>query len=225
MNGKSKIVVVAFVVALLLMPIFSKVEAKPGMDKNNSKFLDFVLHVEFAKASDNYPSEWQWNPPSVMDDMVPPYSQYIASPPEGSQVLFVENRIWYLPPLPFPAERYVTIGDEKIDLNPSNLADLAQSDFYCVYDVTWLYKPYFGIYTLETTVTLNSPEYTGTIHILSIEKTIVDGLSMIGRGTFVGDGVINGQQVKLVGERNVLIDLSYTLPPTMEEKGTLQFQG
>lgn len=223
MNKKILIVLVAFLVATIVATPFAT--AKPDDEINNDKFLDFALHVEFAGASDVYPSEWRWNPPSVMDDMIPPYSQYLAVPPEGARVLFVENRIWYLPGLPFPTERYVTIGTDKIDLNPSDPNDLAQSNFYCVYDVTWLYKPDFGIYKLETTVKLNSPEYTGIIHISSVEKTIVDGLSMIGEGTFVGHGVINGQNVKVSGERNVLIDLSYVLPPTMEEKGTIHFLG
>ena len=220
MNKKISLVILVLTIAMLTAPIAS---AKLGAEKKNPKFLDFVLHIEYASASDDYPSEWRWNPPSVMDDMVPPYSQYLAFPPEGARVLFVENRIWYTAPLPpvepfLSAERYVTIGTEKIDLAPG--------DFYCLYDVTWIYSAGgFGIYNLETTVTIDSNEYTGTIEISSIEKTIVDGLSMIGKGTFVGHGVINGQKVKVSGERNVLIDLSFTLPPTMEEKGTLQFIG
>lgn len=217
MKRKGRILAILFTAALMLIAVFSIVEAKPGGDKSNPKFLDFVLHIEFPSASDDYPSEWRWNPPSVMDDMEEPFSQYLAAPPEGARVLFVENRIWYLQPLPFPAERYVTIGDVDIDLQPS--------DYYCLYDVTWIYEAEFGIYQLDTTVTVNSAEYTGTIEISSIERTYVDGLSMIGEGTFVGHGVINGQKVKVSGERNVLIDLTYTLPPTMEEKGTIQFLG
>ena len=215
MKGKSKFFAIAFTTVLILMAVSSTVDANPGADKNNPKFLDFVLHIEFAAASDDYPSEWKWNPPSVMDDMEEPYSQYLAAPPEGARVLFVENRIWYTPPLPFPVQRYVTIGDVEINLQPG--------DFYCLYDVIWHYEAEFGIYQLDTTVTIDSAEYSGTIEISSIERTYVDGLSMIGEGTFVGHGIINGQNVKVSGVRNVLIDLTFTLPPTMEEKGTIRF--
>jgi hypothetical protein len=211
----SKILAIVLATVIILTSVSSFADAKIGDDKNNPKFLDFVLHLEFPSASDDYPSEWRWNPPSVMDDMEEPFSQYLATPPDGARVLFVENRIWHLQALPFPAERYVTIGDVDINLQPG--------DYYCLYDVTWIYQADFGIYYLEATVTINSAEYTGTIEISSIERTYVDGLSMIGEGTFVGHGVINGQEVKLSGERNVLIDLSYSLPPTMEEKGTIQF--
>jgi len=217
MKGKNKILAITFAATLMLITVFSTVEAKPGADKNNPKFLDFVLHVEFADASDDYPSEWRLNPPLLMEDMGdPPYN--LLTIPEEARVLFVENRIWYLPPLPPGfAERYVTIGDVDIDLE--------QGDFYCLYDVTWIYEANFGIYNLETTVTIDSPTYSGTIQISSIERTYVDGLSMIGEGTFVGHGVINGQNVKVSGERNVLLDFTFTEPPTMEEKGTIQFLG
>jgi hypothetical protein len=215
MKGKSKILAIAFAAALMLITVFSTVNAEPGADKSNPKFLDFVLHVEFADASDDYPSEWRLNPPALMDDMGdPPYD--LMAIPEEAHVLFVENRIWYLPPLPPGfAERYVTIGDVDIDLAPG--------DFYCLYDVTWIYEANFGIYNLETTVTIDSPTYSGTIQISSIERTYFEGLSMIGEGTFVGHGVINGQNVKVSGERNVLLDFTFTEPPTMEEKGTIQF--
>ena len=215
MKGKSKILAIAFTAALMLITVFSTVKAEPGADKNNSKFLDFVLHVEFADASDDYPSEWRLNPPALMEDMGdPPYD--LMAIPEEARVLFVENRIWYLPPLPpGVAERYVTIGDVDIDLAPG--------DFYCLYDVTWIYEANFGIYNLETTVTIDSPTYSGTIQISSIERTYFEGLSMIGEGTFVGHGVINGQNVKVSGERNVLLDFTFAEPPTMEEKGTIQF--
>lgn len=212
------IAVVLLAVAMLATPLVS---AKPSAEKNNPKFLDFVLHVEFAVASDSYPSEWRLNPPSLMDDMGdPPYD--LAAIPAEACVLFVKNRMWVLPTLPFPVQRYVTIGDVNIDLQPS--------DFYCLYDVTWVYGDGaggFGIYKLETTVTINSPEYTGTIEISSTEKTIIDmsQLAMIGKGTFEGHGVINGQNVKVSGERNVMIDLTFILPPIMEEKGTIQFLG
>jgi hypothetical protein len=215
MKGKSKILAIAFAAALMLITVFSTVNAEPGADKSNPKFLDFVLHVEFADASDDYPSEWRLNPPALMDDMGdPPYD--LMAIPEEAHVLFVENRIWYLPPLPPGfAERYVTIGDVDIDLAPG--------DFYCLYDVTWIYEANFGIYNLETTVTIDSPTYSGTIQISSIERTYFEGLSMIGEGTFVGHGVINGQNVKVSGERNVLLDFTFAEPPTMEEKGTIQF--
>lgn len=215
MKGKSKILAIAVTSLLILVAVFSTVAAKPGASKSNPKFLDFVLHVEFASASDDYPSEWRLNPPALMDDLGdPPYN--LQAIPEEARVLFVENRIWHILPLPFPAERYVTIGDVNIDLEPG--------DFYCLYDVIWIYGAGgFGIYRLDTTVTIDSAEYTGTIQISSVERTYVDGLSMIGEGTFVGHGVINGENVKVSGERNVLIDLSFTLPPTMEEKGTIQF--
>jgi hypothetical protein len=215
MKGKSKILAIAFAAALMLITVFSTVNAEPGADKSNPKFLDFVLHVEFADASDDYPSEWRLNPPALMDDMGdPPYD--LMAIPEEARVLFVENRIWYLPPLPPGfAERYVTIGDVDIDLAPG--------DFYCLYDVTWIYEANFGIYNLETTVTIDSPTYSGTIQISSIERTYFEGLSMIGEGTFVGHGVINGQNVKVSGERNVLLDFTFAEPPTMEEKGTIQF--
>ena len=96
MKKINKILSIVLLVVLMSVSLLSSVEAKPGTNKSeNPKFLDFVLHVEFASASDDYPSEWRWNPPSVMDDMVPPYSQYLAFPPEGARVLFVENRIWY----------------------------------------------------------------------------------------------------------------------------------
>ena len=217
MKGKSKILAIAFTAALMLTTVFSAVEAKPGAEKDNPKFLDFVLHVEFADASDDYPSEWRLNPPALMDDMGdPPYS--LLAIPEEARVLFVENRIWYLPPLPPGfAERYVTIGDVNIDLEPG--------DFCCLYDVTWIYEANFGVYNLETTVVIDSPTYSGTLQISSIERTYVDGLSMIGEGTFVGHGVINGQNVKVSGVRNVLLDFTFTEPPTMEEKGTIQFLG
>ena len=221
MKIKSKILAILFLTTLMSASLLSSVEAKPGANNSgNPKFLDFVLHVEFASASDDYPSEWRWNPPSVMDDMVPPYSQYLAADPEGARVLFVKNRIWYLPTLPFPALRYVTIGDVDINLEPD--------DFYCLYDVTWIYSAGgFGIYNLETTVSVDSAEYSGTIKISSIEKVRVDmdQLVMLGEGTFVGHGEINGQNVKVSGERTALIDLTFVLPPTMEEKGTIQFQG
>jgi hypothetical protein len=221
MNKKILGVVTILAFSLLLAPL---VIAKPGAEKSNPKFLDFVLHVEFADASDDYPSEWRLNPPSLMDDMGdPPYNLLLI--PEEARVLFVKNRIWYLPQLPFPAERYVQIGTEIIDLNPSDLNDLPNSDFYCVYDVTWVYEANFGVYNLETTLTIDSAEYSGTIQISSIEKTTVEGFTMIGKGTFVGHGVINGQNVQVSGERLVEIDLTFTEPPTMEETGTIQFLG
>ena len=206
------------VITLLATPLVS---SKPGAEKRNPKFLNYALHIEFATTSDDYPSEWSLNPPSLMDDMGDPPYDLSAIPPEA-KVLFVDNRIWYLPTLPFPAQRYVTIGDINIDLQPS--------DFYSLYDVTWIYGDGaggFGVYKLETTVTFSSVEYTGTLTISSTEKTIVDmsQLAMIGQGTFVGHGVINGQKVMVSGEREVLIDLTFVLPPLMEEKGTIQFLG
>lgn len=218
LTRKNKILAIVFLASLLTVSMFSVVQAKPGEEKNNPKFLDFVMHVEFPSRSDEF-SVWRWNPPSVMDDMEPPYSQYLFSPPEGSRVLFVENAIWKIDSLPFPAERYVRIGGYEIDLQPG--------DFYSVYDVTWIYEADFGIYQLETTLTIDSPSYTGIIKLYSIERTRVDYESnvMIGEGTFVGHGVINDQKVKLSGERLVTIDLSFVDPPVTEETGTIQFLG
>ena len=48
---------------------------------------------------------------------------------------------------------------------------------------------------------------------------------MIGLGTFVGHGEINGQKVKVSGQRLAEIDLTFVAPPTVEEEGTLQFLG
>lgn len=218
LTRKNKFVVILFLASLLTISMFSLVQAKPGEEKNNPKFLDFVLHVEFPARSDEF-SVWRWNPPSVMDDMEPPYSQYLFAPPEGARVLFVENAIWKIDPLPFPTQRYVTIDDYEIDLQAG--------DFYSVYDVTWIYEADFGIYKLETTLTIDSPKYTGIIMLSSIERTWVDYETnvMIGEGTFVGQGIINDQKVKLSGERLVTIDLSFVDPPVTEEKGTIQFLG
>jgi hypothetical protein len=87
LKRKSEILAIAFTAVLMLIAVFSTVEAKPGADKNNPKFFDFVLHAEYASRPDDYPSEWIWNPPSVMDDMVPQYSEYLALPPDGARVL------------------------------------------------------------------------------------------------------------------------------------------
>jgi hypothetical protein len=213
--------ILVFAVALIIIAMLTTplAVAKPCLEKSKSNCFDYVLHVEFADALDDYPSVWTWYPTSVMEGLVPPYSQYLALPPEGARVLTVKNRIWYLPNMPFPVARYVAIGTENIPLSPS--------DFYCLYDVLWLYGPDFGIYTLKTTLTLNSPEYTGTLHITSIEKTGVDveQNAMIGKGVFAGYGTINGQNVRLSGERNVILDFNFILPPTMEEKGTIHFLG
>ncbi len=217
MNRKILVLAVAFmIIAILATPL---AVAKPCSEKSKSNCFDYVLHVEFTDASDDYPSEWTWYPKSVMEGLVPPYSQYLAFPPEGARILTVANRIWYLLDMPFPVQRYVAIGTENIPLTPS--------DFYCLYNVLWLYGPDFGIYTLKTTLTLNSPEYTGTLHITSIEKASFDVAqnAMIGKGVFVGYGTINGQNVRVSGERNVILEFNFILPPTMEEKGTIRFLG
>ena len=213
MNKKIfSLLVAVLIVCLMVTPL---VMAKPGTDKSNPKFLDYILHVEFASASDDYPSEWRVNPPSLMDDLGdPPFD--LGAIPEDARVLFVKNRIWELA-LPI-GDRYVQIDNVEIPL--------VGGDFYCLYDVNWIYGAGgFGIYKLQTTIVLDSAEYSGNLEITSIEKTIVDGLTMIGKGTFVAHGVINGQKVQVSGERLVEIDLTFTEPPTMEETGTLQFLG
>jgi len=211
---KIRILTALVLVSLVALSFSVIVYAKPGMQKNNEKFLDFVLHVEHTKAS-YANSVFRWNPPSVMDDMVEPYVQYLFATPEDAVVCFVKNNVWTLDEVEPGQEdsRYVMIGEDKITLYPG--------DFYCEYDVTWIYAgDGFGLYKLETTLTINSPDYTGTIYISSVEKTVVEGLLMIGQGTFVGRGIINDQNVKVSGERYVEINLA-TFTSFAEEKGTI----
>jgi len=50
MNKKIfSLLVAVLIVCLMVTPL---VMAKPGTDKSNPKFLDYILHVEFASASD-----------------------------------------------------------------------------------------------------------------------------------------------------------------------------
>lgn len=212
MNKKA----LALAVTLLVLPILIviPVQAKPSEDKNNDKFVSFVMHLEGGFST----------PVEGCPKINPPWAE------EGSPDVKVSHTqaVWTLG----GTNDYMQIGgDTPIDL------DLDELNFYGYLIVQTVYhNPYDPVeqdgfmamnYRIYETITWDD----NFIEMESNEKVFFEQIgpspydwNVYGYGTFSGLGEIDGQKVQVMGVRHAGFDMS-VMAFVVENTGTLQYLG
>ena len=203
MNKKILIIaVLVLTITILATPLAS---AKPSDEKNNDKFKDFVWYTTNPLLDDVGGS----TPIDVMTN--PAWA-------EGSDVKVTHTYAeWILDPL---GENYIQIENKQYQIDP----ETGYEGYLYVQAVTFS----------ETFTGLNYRVYEkimwddNYIEIMANERATADTSTPIpvfnAAGTFSGHGVVDGQNVQVMGTREGNIDLA-TMSFILENSGTIQFVG
>jgi hypothetical protein len=217
LNKKVMILTIAFLAAIMLTPTLSTVQACGRKEKANVK-LDFLIHME-NNIADYSSADAKWYPLSVMDNLDPPYTQYILQvQPEGARFMTVKGALYHINPT---ASNYIKIGDTEIPLNPEN--------YEGIYSLFWIYHDDgsgTGFYSTKETYTLDSAEFKGTIRVTAREKAVSGNGVFEVAGTFDGFGIVNGQRIQVKGERHLSLNFIPDPPffeTVLENEGTIEF--
>lgn len=209
MNKKVMILTTVFLLAIMLAPALSTVQAC-GWKKKPKPSVDFVFHIaNVMRVDDNV--RW-WTDTGESGTGTPP-----ATPPEGATILVARGHQFVL----LGVGTYLQIGDTQIPISPE--------DYKCSYDVISNYDVEYPVlteltYFVREKITFNSAGFRGFLIINSHENGPVianpPGVIFDVSGTCTGYGMINGRFVTLKGERHLL-----TIVPSIviENSGTIKF--
>jgi hypothetical protein len=211
LNKKVMILTAVFLLAIMLVPALSTVQAC-GWKKKPKPSVDFVFHIaNVVRVDDNV--RW-WTDTGESGTGTPP-----STPPEGATKLVAKGHQFVL----LGEGTYLQLGDTQIPISPE--------DYKCTYDVISNYDVEYPVvteltYFVREKITFNSAGFRGFLIIHSHENdpVIIDPESPIGvkfdvSGTCTGYGMINGRFVTLKGERHLLT----VAPAVIENSGTITF--
>ena len=203
---RREILLVATIFLLVAIIATPLVVAKPGAEKNNDKFMDFVWYTTNPLF-----------PPDVGGTTVINAKTNPAWA-EGSDVIVTHTYgEWFLDPA---GEHYVEIGNSQYPIDPVT----GYEGFLYVQSVAFS-ETYTGLNYRVYEKIMWDDNY---IEIMANERATADTSTPIpvfnAAGTFSGHGVVDGQNVQVMGIREGYIDL-VAGAFILENSGTIQFVG